>query len=1150
MIYLRKNTIRFRGSNGRRGSVIVLVVAVLALLAVIGTVYIVSARSERTGAVAASAAENLDLARDAVNHEASRIIGDAVIDGFGNVGGLQHPGTFGDWAARNLDMPEWNVAGEASPNGPAREQSWLAAGIYRNIDSAYSLGGVSYVDYTFPQTRMTVTDLSDNSVVYRPPAVFDPATGQYDIPLFQFNKSLGQKVIPSFDEVNGVKANGIGCFRTVVDQVPAIRYDSFVQLLPFSDANGTRYRFGLRIVDTSSMANLNAGLVFDPAGLGVASPTANNYTNLSAIFGTYANQYSLTNSYIFNNADNGNANNIHLARKAGWNPGAPMSGAPLNYQWQYAQYHFENPYDLPTVPYDLSDELELRSFGNVGTLAIPRPASSNIWFNTLSNHPLNSALITRNDRRSFYTTYSYSRDLRPMPDPVDPMTNLRNDYQVLPLALNVWTSNVPPRIVGASNANVWPPAPAKVNALPDISAYASTSPANDQTMADTLVIAATNLATAIREAGYPGFERAFAANYLTSRWSGWGTVDTSGAPLKGYYLKNGPSYLDETGIHFRTAHDDGTLFSVDYKTTLTNPAAGPSPLAGKVLVGYAAQPYLNEVAISSTKDVPNNAVIELDAAVELYNPFNVPLSLEDFAIMVNGQTIDFTGKNLFVPARGYFVLTNSAGKLDSAPHPVPNTPATVQKADVATITPGSTLTIKGATAVILLRKINDGSPTGKWCGVDQFNVAQISNPQPPDGSTYVDFEARPNDDRALANPPSRWVATADDPSFYVKQSEPAAVLTLGTMNSTTGQLSNATPPMYDRCLELFADNAYLGDAPEIRNFHRLLPRNVADFNRIMRLANESDSATGVPTNTVGSQVAAYNSSAPAAYPGSDFPVEAAVYFDFAADGKARRLLDFITFTDRVSDASIDLGDNSQYIDDPLVLTNYSRGLSKLRIPGKINVNTASAEVLSSLPTLYNGLQNQQQLIAAILAFRYRSVNDGNDPRIPAAFTANPPTMQLYDFRATPGYGVRSLAELEIPIIAYQKANNIAYASINERDQLWASLYNSLTVRSDTFIAYAYLEAVRPNPRYTGPAANNGTDWYTVNYDNGSATAPTIGITDDASKSNFSLVRVGRRRWVSIIDRSQADYSRFIPASLNLDPRFTQPRIVAQKDLPR
>ena len=46
MIYLRKNVIRFRGANGRRGSVIVLVVAVLALLAVIGTVYIVSARSE------------------------------------------------------------------------------------------------------------------------------------------------------------------------------------------------------------------------------------------------------------------------------------------------------------------------------------------------------------------------------------------------------------------------------------------------------------------------------------------------------------------------------------------------------------------------------------------------------------------------------------------------------------------------------------------------------------------------------------------------------------------------------------------------------------------------------------------------------------------------------------------------------------------------------------------------------------------------------------------------------------------------------------------------------------------------------------------------------------------------------------------------
>ena len=60
-------------------------------------------------------------------------------------------------------------------------------------------------------------------------------------------------------------------FRVVSDPLPVIHLpteilrgdDAFVQMLPFSEANGTRYRFGLRILDTSRMANLNAGIVYN-----------------------------------------------------------------------------------------------------------------------------------------------------------------------------------------------------------------------------------------------------------------------------------------------------------------------------------------------------------------------------------------------------------------------------------------------------------------------------------------------------------------------------------------------------------------------------------------------------------------------------------------------------------------------------------------------------------------------------------------------------------------------------------------------------------------------------------------------------------------------------------------------------------------------
>ena len=44
--------------------------------------------------------------------------------------------------------------------------------------------------------------------------------------------------------------------------------DALINLLPFSDASGLRYRYGLRILDTSAMANLNVG---DPTSSGDAA---------------------------------------------------------------------------------------------------------------------------------------------------------------------------------------------------------------------------------------------------------------------------------------------------------------------------------------------------------------------------------------------------------------------------------------------------------------------------------------------------------------------------------------------------------------------------------------------------------------------------------------------------------------------------------------------------------------------------------------------------------------------------------------------------------------------------------------------------------------------------------------------------------------
>ncbi|HVT80884.1 MAG TPA: hypothetical protein VHM90_09520, partial [Phycisphaerae bacterium] len=155
----------------------------------------------------------------------------------------------------------------------------------------------------------------------------------------------------------------------------------------------------------------------------------------------------------------------------------------------------------------------------------------------------------------------------------------------------------------------------------------------------------------------------------------------------------------------------------------------------------------------------------------------------------------------------------------------------------------------------------------------------------------------------------------------------------------------------------------------------------------------------------------------------------------------------------------------------------------------------------------------------------------------------------------PGYGIHSIAELLVPLAALRQLDAPAATTLAERDWLWGDIASCLTVRSDTFVVYAYMEALRQNPHYTG-AFDNKYDWYATNYGT-SVTPPTggVGVTDDPNLDNYGLLRVARRRWVAIVDRSYANFSRYQPnlgagPPFILDPRFTQPRIVAQKDLPR
>src|SRR6185437_12029030 len=151
--------------------------------------------------------------------------------------------------------------------------------------------------------------------------------------------------------------------------------DSPIGLLPFSEESGIRYRVGVRIVDTSAMANLNVGLAYDPTsrntGLwGGGSPL---------LLGTYVDGYDLAAQSIFPWApvNSAPAQGVYDAFNAMRNGQALGINTPAG--WEKLLYSSDAvPQNPPASLFDLSDELELRSYGAVGTNALPRPATATI----------------------------------------------------------------------------------------------------------------------------------------------------------------------------------------------------------------------------------------------------------------------------------------------------------------------------------------------------------------------------------------------------------------------------------------------------------------------------------------------------------------------------------------------------------------------------------------------------------------------------------------------------------------------------------------------------------------------------------------------------------------------------------------------------
>jgi hypothetical protein len=1118
----------------QRGSVMILVVAVLGLLAVLGTVYIVASRTQRASSVAMNADANFTLARQGILSTVQQVIGESMIDANGNIGGVTVNAT--RKAARGFDYPELgNLAtGITTYNGAMRNEPWLVAHLHNQSG--------------------TTNDLSILT-----PSPFNPSTGTYS--------GLAYTQFPYSASVGGL-STVVGDQTTVADlaqddPVTAVS-DAYINLLPFSDVSGIRYRYGVRILDTSRMANVNTGATDD--ALAKTDLLGQYLTSLRLAPASDATNMLYTTDSYFNygtSAANGDGTltaSLHQSQPVATSglgrAGFSTANATFSLAaWQQQVMRIEAPSDTRVTFFDPAEELELRSYGTFGTSFHHRlsvtsgsPTQNRLWPYTFAVNPSSptSVTITGNPRRGRYTAFSFSRQFRPYANP----SSVAGQYEfaLTPVAdaMDPIGTTVPSGY--GTDSKVWALQGRlqQVNVNPVLS-FSSAAAANDSMFA--LAATATNMATLMKYGctpppltpittgntpnAYTDDEvLAYAANAITFRSNGM-AQDTAIATATAYTLPYGPSFVDDKGIAVRTAVTSAgvtTPYARNFgpttdATTLPNVVTGTT---NRVYLGYAAQPFINEIAAQEGADSSAGPAVTVvkDVAFELYNPYNVALSLKGYHLklvpLAGPATVDIDLTGQYVPAKGFLVVTATGspefnGKLTAAPT---GTPALTVYQSPA-LAPAA-LDINGGN-LVLYRTYYDRANTAQLAPIDQMNYTTlVATAGLPDlatsSATDQDLSIARYNAGSTTTTVVQWAAAINNIATR-------AAATLGTPNGNAGP---AGYPLYDR----YASNASLTQGSQFTS--------IREFNQIMRQTNVFDAVSGGDPTIVSllpDRLAAL-SAATAPYSTMQFPIDAQMHFDFMAapwifnstptadsaappatpnvkpgDIRAVHIFDQITLMDRVSDTSIDLS-----------RAGITQAIDKLRLPGQVNINTAYGDVLRALP----GIQamttmTPNQAVANILAYRDRLSTAGAKYPMNGGSAA---TVDYSDPTNYPGKGFRSMAEL---LVVLQDTNA---QDLQGRDYFWASVLNLCTVRSDTFVVYGYMEAVRANPAYTG-AFNNASDWYG-------------NVTDDprdTSIGSYPLLRIAQRRWVALIDRSFCNYDRN-------NGNFTLPKVVAIKDLPQ
>jgi|GEM_PF-2745584 len=1082
-----------RNNRQRRGTVIMLAVAVLALLAVMGTAYLLMSRVDRSSTRATTDTVNFDFARDSVMDDVRRtmlntiarpsdgamlvtqtpqiqpwvagqnyVVGSVVIGKDGQLYGCRTAHTSSltvdadgpapaaaaantrwtavtGWRAIGYTAPAYvcgpdlriyvattNAASGQIP--PAAPWTLVGDSITRNFDYpemppaavygafgrsagvATGLGTGGVQDQPWLVRNLFRTNVSDTDFSVLTSQRFNTTSGVYSVN-YQF-AAPATTPPPNVGEANVVAAN---------EAFPGGVWN----LLPFSTASGVRFRYALRILDTSRFANVNTGSVD-------ATITANDTT------GQFLTSVFLGQSTIFQGGAADNIANVHSANLNGVRGRGPSVTFDLQ-GWQHRVLGYErfglNGAASVTAPdaewFDLTDEIELRSYGLAGTGYVPRVAAPN------TPQLLGTTLAANSVGRGFYTTYSFDRNVN-----------------------NIGVAYTPAFALTIGGSPVSAPAGGR-----DVPLTATT------TTADQVARNAIYLANVLARVGYNTDEAlSLALNYIGQTSTSY---RTSCITPNGLTISNGPGAASATYV--------------------LNPAPTKKYLA------YSAQPFINEIAVSALTNNPPPAGAQYDDfAVELVNPYPAAIDVNGWQMKVNGNAwINDLGATIggggVIPANSYVVLRVGTALA------VAGTPIAVT--DPLPVDPGAV-----AVTVTLERPYFDAAQ--QYMVVDRINGAD-SNWLLTRAANAVYSAQKPN--HRPGPVADAWAVTSPT-SYGAATTAP----TLGVINdvSVVGDAERIGLALTDR-FAVLAPPAAQGE---------IVRANIGDLQGYMRMTTMDNA--GVVT-TMSDQLAQV--SAPVfrtTTTGSGFPQEARIRLDHLYDARAAVLFNFVAHVDRASDGLDQLGVGS--VDT----------INEVRIAGRINVNTASPEVLRAIPFLTD------MHVAHIVAYRDRAVVGSFGTYTPAVMpnflNAAPTYASSGHF---PGRGIRSFAELLIPIAMSEGRlqmspvtplpNRLQVVAGQTMDNLygptstWAKLFAVATVRSDTFVVYGYMEAVRQHPRDSTTFSN----WYLGS------------ITDDPTVSGVSMQRMGRRRFVAIVDRSWCNVARG-------QPGFVLPRVVAIKDLPQ